>query len=113
MAADAPAPVLVAMTTEADAGRAEALAAALVERGLAACVALEPQRALYRWQGALARSEEVRLTIKSHPARLAALEAEVRRLHSYATPEWIHWLASASGAYGDWVAQACQEGPEA
>ncbi|MCP9790646.1 divalent-cation tolerance protein CutA [Vulcanococcus limneticus] len=110
MAADPALCVLVALTTEADLERAEALATALVQQGLAACVALEPQRSIYRWQGRLERSEEVRLTIKGHPARLAALEAEVRRLHSYATPQWIHWIASASGAYGDWVAQACGEG---
>lgn len=107
MAADSAPSVLVALTTEADLPRAEALATALVEQGLAACVALEPQRAIYRWQGRLERSEEVRLTIKGDPGRLAELEAEVRRRHSYATPEWLHWIATAGGAYGAWVAEAC------
>lgn len=102
--------VLVAVTTEADLDRAEALATALVEQGLAACVAVEPQRAIYRWQGRIEHGEEVRLTIKTHPARLAELEAAVHRLHSYATPEWIHWLAGASGSYADWAAQACRQG---
>jgi periplasmic divalent cation tolerance protein len=98
-------PLSLCLTTEADAERAEALAQALVERGLAACVALSPVRSLYRWRGALERSQEVQLLIKTHPSRLAELEAAVHELHSYDTPEWIHWPAQASAGYGAWLAE--------
>ena len=80
-------PATLCLTTEATPPLAEALAAALVERGLAACVALTPLRSVYRWQGELQRSEEVQLLIKTHPSRLQELEATVRQLHSYDTPE--------------------------
>jgi periplasmic divalent cation tolerance protein len=108
---DNPAPSLcLCLTTEADAERAEALAEALLQRGLAACVALTPVRSLYRWRGVLERSQEVQLLIKTRPSRLAELEAAVRQLHSYDTPEWIHWPAAASAAYGAWVAESVPEG---
>ena len=95
---------IVAITTEADAERAEALARALLERRLAACVALSPQTALYHWQGQLECSEEVRLMIKSDASHLAELERVVHSLHSYATPLWLHWPAQAGVPYGAWLA---------
>jgi periplasmic divalent cation tolerance protein len=100
-------PLTLCLTTEASESQAEALAQALVERGLAACVALTPVRSLYRWRGALERSQEVQLLIKTNPSRLAELEVAVQQLHSYDTPEWIHWPAAASAAYGAWVAEGC------
>lgn len=99
--------VILALTTEADAERAEALAQQLLERRLAACVALTPVTSLYRWQGAIERSSEVQLLIKSRADQLAELEAAVHGLHSYATPEWLHWPASAGAAYGQWLMQNC------
>ena len=92
--------VILALTTEADAERAEALAQQLLERRLAACVALTPLTSLYRWQGAIERSSEVQLLIKSRADQLAELEAAVHCLHSYATPEWLHLPPSAVAASG-------------
>jgi periplasmic divalent cation tolerance protein len=45
--------LVLVLTTEADGERAEALARAILERRLAACVALLPLTSLYRWQGQL------------------------------------------------------------
>jgi periplasmic divalent cation tolerance protein len=105
--------VILALTTEADADRAEALAQQLLERRLAACVALMPLTSLYRWQGAIERSREVQLLIKSRADRLAELEAAVHSLHSYDTPEWLHWPAGAGPAYGQWLQQSCDTEAEA
>jgi periplasmic divalent cation tolerance protein len=58
----------------------------------------------------LERSQEVQLLIKTEPSRLAELESVVRQLHSYDTPEWIHWPAEAAAAYGAWVAESRPEG---
>jgi periplasmic divalent cation tolerance protein len=110
---DSAAPLLLALTTEASAARAEVLADALLARGLAACVALSPVRSSYHWQGALESSEEVQLLIKSHPSLLPQLEEAVHRLHSYSTPEWIHWRAACSPAYGSWLAASCGLSPDA
>jgi periplasmic divalent cation tolerance protein len=98
---------ILALTTEASEARAEALAEALLERQLAACVALTPLRSLYRWQGELECSQEVQLLIKTHPSQLQELELAVRELHSYDTPEWLHWPAEAGPAYAAWLAESC------
>ena len=95
--------VVLVLTTEADLERAEALAQRLLEQGLVACVSLYPVTSCYRWQGRLERSPEVQLLIKSDPSRLEQLRRTVHELHSYATPEWIHWPATAGEAYGAWV----------
>ncbi len=98
-----PIPVSLVLTTEADRERAEALALALLERGLVACASLHPVVSLYRWQGQLQRSEEVQLLLKTSPGKLEALRHSLGELHSYVTPEWIHWQASSDDPYGRWL----------
>ncbi|MGC5196402.1 divalent-cation tolerance protein CutA [Aphanothece microscopica] len=101
--------LLLAITTEAGQEQAETLARAVLEARLAACVALTPLQSLYHWQGELVTGHEVQLLIKSRPEQLQELEALVHRLHSYDTPEWIHWEASCSRGYGAWLT-ACGPG---
>ncbi|MEN9496338.1 MAG: hypothetical protein RLZZ137_1378 [Cyanobacteriota bacterium] len=98
---------LLALTTEANGELAEQLARTLLERQLAACVALRPVTSLYHWQGRIERSEEVQILIKSHPACAAALEEAVRELHSYSTPQWLVWPAEAGEAYAAWLSACC------
>jgi len=99
--------LILALTTEADGERAEAMARELLDRRLAACVALTPLSSLYHWRGALERSQEVQLLIKSQASQLQALEAAVHSLHSYDTPEWLLWSVAASAGYGSWLRQSC------
>ncbi|MEB3184970.1 MAG: divalent-cation tolerance protein CutA [Cyanobacteriota bacterium] len=98
--------MVLAITTEADENRAIALARALLERHLVACVNLRPLRSLYRWQGRIEDSQEVELLLKTTPERLAELEAAVHELHSYDTPEWLSWSAAASSGYAAWTWEA-------
>jgi periplasmic divalent cation tolerance protein len=98
-----PTPLSLVLTTEADRERAEALARELLERGLVACASLHPVVSLYRWQGRLERNEEVQLLLKTTPGQLAALRGALGELHSYDTPEWIHWPAASDGPYGRWL----------
>ena len=102
-----PQPLILALTTEANQETAEALARVLLERRLAACVALQPQTSHYWWKGQIESSQEVQLLIKTIPAQREALEAAVRELHSYDTPEWLCWRAEAGGDYGTWAEAAC------
>ena len=80
--------VLVTCGSEEEASR---IARALVESRLAACVNIvdAPVRSVYRWKGRVERAEEHLLLVKTRRGRLKALEAEVKRLHSYETPEII------------------------
>ena len=98
-----PARLVLALTTEADAQRAEQLATALLNRRLVACVSLMPLCSLYRWEGQLQREQEVQLLMKTSPNQLEHLQEAVMELHSYETPEWLSWPASASPAYGAWA----------
>lgn len=103
MPGPAPTPLSLVLTTEADRERAEALARELLERGLVACASLHPVVSLYRWQGRLERTEEVQLLLKTTPAHLEELRRALGELHSYDTPEWIHWTAGSDGPYGRWL----------
>lgn len=96
-------PVL-ALTTEADQAKAEALARLALEARLAACVALQPMQSLYHWQGAIESAKEVQVLFKTGSAQLSALERLVHEHHSYSCPQWLHWPASASTGYGRWLA---------
>jgi periplasmic divalent cation tolerance protein len=95
-------PISLVLTTEASRERAEVLALALLEQRLVACVSLLPVQSHYRWQGELERAEEVQLLLKTSPELLEELRAALVVLHSYETPEWIHWTASTAGAYAAW-----------
>lgn len=81
-----------------------AIAAALVEARLAACVQLMPIDSVYRWEGAITRSAEVMLHAKTTRACLGAAEALIRARHSYALPEVIAVpVVGGSADYLDWV----------
>jgi periplasmic divalent cation tolerance protein len=97
---------LVLTTWPADRASA-ALAETLVRERLAACVnVLAPMTSHYMWEGRLERAQEVQLVMKTTPARLAALTERLRALHPYDLPEMVVLDATASAAYGDWVAAA-------
>jgi len=85
---------------------AERLASELVERALAACVQIGPGlNSVYRWQGAVEKSEERLLLIKSRRGLFAALEAAIKARHPYEVPEIVALDVSAGHApYLDWLA---------
>lgn len=95
---------LVLITAPAD-ERAGALARALVEERLAACVNLVPQiRSVYRWEGRVQEDGETLLLVKTTAAALPALERRVGELHPYELPEFLVLpeLAGSAGYLG-WV----------
>ncbi len=96
-------PLQLVLTTEASPEQARALANKLLERRLVGCVSVLPVQSHYRWHGAITCSEEVQLLLKTSPDHLDALKQALQELHSYDTPEWIHWRASSAGAYGQWL----------
>ena len=92
--------LVLALTTETNAERAQQLAEALLERHLVACVSIYPVQSFYRWEGALQVSREVQLLMKTSAQHVDALRSAVSELHSYDTPEWLCWPVKASPAYG-------------
>lgn len=102
--------VLLVLTTCANAGEADTLAAALVAEKVAACVnALNPIVSTYRWQGKIEREQEVLLLIKTTASRFAALQKLIRDRSSYEVPEIIA-LPIAAGAvdYMSWLKSSVQ-----
>lgn len=106
-----PVRALVVLTTVGGEEEANQLAAAIVERRHAACVNIVPGiRSIYRWQGDVRRDSEWLLIIKTLDSEYAALEAAIRELHSYETPEimalsvergderYLEWLRAAVSA---------------
>ena len=100
--------VLVCFCTCPDADSATRLADALVGERLAACVSVVPGlRSVYRWQGAIERSDESLLLIKTSRDRLDLLTTRVRDLHPYELPEVVAVeVAGGLSTYLDWVAEA-------
>jgi periplasmic divalent cation tolerance protein len=82
--------ILLVITNLPDQASAEALAVALIDDRLAACVnILAPCRSIYRWQGKLETADEIPLLIKTSEAAYPALESAIRARHPYTTPEII------------------------
>ena len=98
-------PALLCFNTCPDTVSAERIADALVAERLAACVQVLPGlRSVYRWQGALERSEEVLLLIKTTRERFAALRDRILALSPYETPEVIALdIVNGSEAYLRWI----------
>lgn len=102
-----PTDVVIVLTTLGAAADANAFARTLVEERLAACVnVLSPMSSTYRWKGSVERDDERQLVMKTTRARLQALEARVRELHPYETPEFVILEATASAAYAAWLGES-------
>ena len=103
--------IVIVLTTVADNDGAEHLARRLVEERLAACVNLHaPMASFYRWQGRVERDPERQLVIKTTRARVAALEARLKELHTYELPEFLVLpVEVGSAAYVSWVGEQVDE----
>lgn len=99
--------VLVLTTFPAD-GDAEALARALVEEKLAACVnILPPMTSIYRWKGVVERANERQLLLKTTAVNVDVLRQRLLALHPYDVPEFLVIpIASGSPDYLSWLADS-------
>lgn len=99
---------VVVLVTCANPAEARRIARRLVEARLAACVNIvtAPVESVYRWKDKVESAREHLLVIKTSRRRLAALQGNVMRLHSYDVPEIIALpIAAGSRAYLKWLAQ--------
>ncbi|MGC1616153.1 MAG: divalent-cation tolerance protein CutA [Candidatus Acidiferrum sp.] len=94
------------LVTCANSIQAKLIARSVVEKRLAACVSIlrSPIESHYRWNGKVEKARELLLLIKTTARRLAALEREVKRLHSYEVPEFIALpIVAGSSDYLAWL----------
>jgi periplasmic divalent cation tolerance protein len=96
---------LQVLTTAGSREQAGAIAAALVERRLAACVQISgPIASIYRWRGAIENAEEWHCLAKTAASHLDAVETAIRELHSYDQPEIIATpIVAGSAGYLRWI----------
>src|SRR5262245_477589 len=96
---------LIVFVTAGSRADAERIAETVVGERLAACANLiGPIRSIYRWRGEVCRDDEILLLLKTTRERYSALEARVRAIHSYETPEVIAVpIELGSAAYLDWL----------
>lgn len=96
---------ILVFTQMPDRASAQALARALVEARLAACVSIgAPVESLYHWRGEIETATEVPVVVKTRSGRYADVEATIRAQHPYELPEILAVPASHGFApYVDWV----------
>ena len=90
---------ILVYTTFPNSETAEAVGRQLVQDGLAGCINILPGMiAIYLWQGALERAEEVVLIAKTSPERAKACMEAVLECHPYEIPAVLALPSAASAA---------------
>lgn len=103
--------MIVVVTSCGSAEEADRIAAVLVEEQLAACVQILPMRSVYRWQGAIERSDEWQLQVKTRSSLADRVRARIGALHSYDLPEVVIMpVQGGSADYLAWVEAETGEG---
>ena len=99
--------VIVLTTLPADAD-GSAIAEALVEARVAACVNLLPvMESVYRWQETIERDSERQMVIKTSRPKVGALWERLRELHPYEVPEFVVLpIVDGSEAYLQWIGES-------
>ncbi len=96
---------IVVLTTIDSKEAGERLAYALVDRKAAACVQVVPGlTSIYRWKDNVETSSEVLLLIKTTGEGFERVEAIIRELHTYETPEILSLsVENGSSDYLEWL----------
>lgn len=103
---------IAAQTTVNSAAGAEQLAAAVVDSRLAACVQISEVTSVYRWAGAVEKSSEQLLTLKTTARALPQLSRLIEREHPYDEPELIALpITGGSESYLTWIRESVQPPP--
>ena len=102
-------PILV-MTNFPDKKGAVALAEALIDQHLAACVnVLSPCTSIYRWQGKVESADEIPVLIKTLRQHYDRVEQLINMMHPYELPEVIMVpILNGLPAYLQWIANETQ-----
>src|SRR5579859_3107904 len=102
----------IVLVTCGAATEARHIARTVVSKRLAACANFvqSPVKSTYTWKGRVEESREYLLIIKTTRKRLAELEREVERLHSYDVPEFIALpISEGSSKYLSWLSESVQK----
>ena len=97
----------IVLVTCASVAEARRIGRSAVEKKLAACANIVTGvESIYRWKGKLEQAREVLVVMKTAAARLAGLEREVKRKHSYEVPEFVVVpIVAGSREYLKWIGE--------
>ena len=107
-----PDPAIIVLTNVPDHALATALARALLDQRLAACVNIgAPMESIYHWRGGIETGEEVPVAIKTRSALYSDVEHAIRKIHPYDTPEIIAIpIVDGDARYLEWLAGEASAG---
>ena len=96
---------IIVFVTAANQTEAEQIGRSLVEKKLAACCnIIDSVFSIFHWESKICKENEAQLIIKSMKNRFEEIVAEVKRLHSYKTPEIIALpIIAGSEDYLSWI----------
>jgi periplasmic divalent cation tolerance protein len=96
--------IQISTTTETK-EQAQKIARYLVEQKLAACVQISgPIESIYHWKGKVETSNEWLCLIKTREDLFDIVEAAIKKMHSYETPEIIAvQIIKGSKEYLNWL----------
>jgi|SRR5919201_6999566 periplasmic divalent cation tolerance protein len=99
---------IIVLTTAGSKEEARAIANALVERRLAACVnVIGPMESVFRWKAKMDFASEYQLVIKTTEAAFERVRDAIKELHSYELPECIRIsINGGNAAYLDWLEES-------
>lgn len=97
--------IVLMIVTAASIKEAEQIGQALVEKKLIACCnIISPVSSIFHWKGEICHEQEVMMLLKTVRENISTLVREIKKLHSYETPEIIALPIIAGAAdYLDWV----------
>ncbi|MCX5679098.1 MAG: divalent-cation tolerance protein CutA [Candidatus Omnitrophica bacterium] len=99
---------VLVLVTCASVKEADYIADILLDKKLISCANVLPGiRSKFRWNGKIEKAKEVLIMAKTRAPKFAAIDKEVRRIHSYEVPEIVALpIISGSDRYLNWIADS-------
>ena len=99
---------IIILTTVSSKKEAEIIGSKLIDKELAACVNIIPNiKSIYRWEGKINKDSEYLLIIKTVKRAEEDVFENIRKLHSYDTPEMISIpITGGEKSYLNWLSKS-------
>jgi periplasmic divalent cation tolerance protein len=99
---------IIILTTVSSKKEAELIGSKLINKELAACVNIIPNiKSIYRWEGKINKDSEYLLIIKTVKRAEEDVFENIRKLHSYDTPEMISIpITGGEKSYLNWLSKS-------
>ena len=99
---------IIILTTVSSKKEAELIGSKLIDKELAACVNIIPNiKSIYPWEGKINKDSEYLLIIKTVKRAEEDVFENIRKLHSYNTPEMISIpITGGEKSYLNWLSKS-------